>query len=156
MSRPLIAVVGGSVCTPQEAEWAAAVGRLVAEAGAVLLCGGLGGVMEAAARGAKAAGGVTVGLLPGSDPAAANPSIDIALATGLGEMRNALLVRAAGAVIAIGGGWGTLSEIALACRMRTPIVGLHDAFTAAVEIPRRERPEDAVAWALEQVRRQEV
>jgi uncharacterized protein (TIGR00725 family) len=156
MSRPLIAVVGGSMCSSEEAEWATTVGRLLAGGGAVLLCGGLGGVMEAAARGAKQVGGLTIGLLPGSDPADANPSIDVALATGMGEMRNALLVRAAQAVIAIGGGWGTLSEIALAQRIRTPVVGLHDAFTSAVDIPRVGRPEEAVRWALEQAERREV
>jgi uncharacterized protein (TIGR00725 family) len=156
MKGPLIAVVGGATCTPQEAAWAAAVGRLLAEQGAVLLCGGLGGVMAAAARGARDAGGLTVGILPGVDPGEANPDIDVALATGMGEMRNALIVRAARAVIAIGGGWGTLSEIALARRIETPVVGLHDAFTAAVDIPRVERPEDAAAWALEQARRRKV
>lgn len=156
MRAPLVAVVGGSECTPQEAEWASAVGRLIAQRGAVLVCGGLGGVMAAAARGAKEAGGLTVGILPGADPADANASIDVALATGMGEMRNALIVRAAQAVIAIGGGWGTLSEIALARRSNTPVVGLHDAFTSAVEIHREARPEDAVRWALEQARRQEV
>jgi uncharacterized protein (TIGR00725 family) len=156
MRAPLVAVVGGSECTPQEAEWAGAVGRLIAERGAVLVCGGLGGVMAAAARGAKQAGGLTVGILPSADPADANASIDVALATGMGEMRNALIVRAAQAVIAIGGGWGTLSEIALARRTNTPVVGLHDAFTSAVEIHREARPEDAVRWALEQARRQEV
>ena len=156
MRAPLVAVVGGSECTPEEAEWAGAVGRLIAERGAVLVCGGLGGVMAAAARGAKEAGGLTVGILPGADPADANASIDVALATGMGEMRNALIVRAAQAVIAIGGGWGTLSEIALARRTNTPVVGLHDGFTSAVEIHREARPEDAVRWALEQARRQEV
>jgi uncharacterized protein (TIGR00725 family) len=156
MRAPLVAVVGGSECTPQEAEWARAVGRLIAERGAVLVCGGLGGVMAAAARGAKEAGGLTVGILPSADPADANASIDVALATGMGEMRNALIVRAAQAVIAIGGGWGTLSEIALARRTNTPVVGLHDAFTSAVEIHREVRPEDAVCWALEQAGRQVV
>ena len=156
MRAPLVAVVGGSDCTPQEAEWAGAVGRLIAERGAVLVCGGLGGVMAAAARGAKEAGGLTVGILPGADPADANASIDVALPTGMGEMRNALIVRAAQAVIAIGGGWGTLSEIALARRTNTPVVGLHDAFTSAVEIHREVRPEDAVRWALEQAGRQVV
>lgn len=157
MSRaPLIAVVGGSTCSTEEAEWATAVGRLLAERGAVLVCGGLGGVMEAAARGAKQGGGLTIGILPGGDPDDANPSIDVAIATGMGEMRNALLVRAAGAVIAIGGGWGTLSEIALAQRISTPVVGLHDAFTSAVEIPRVTRPDEAVRWALEQAEQREV
>ena len=85
MRAPLIAVVGGSTCTSQEAEWARAVGRLLAQAGAVLVCGGLGGVMEAAAQGAHSAGGLTIGLLPGSDPAAANPSIVVAIPTGLGD-----------------------------------------------------------------------
>jgi uncharacterized protein (TIGR00725 family) len=156
MSRPLIAVVGGAACSAEEAAWATAVGRLLAQGGAVLVCGGLGGVMAAAARGAKESGGLTIGILPGSDPAEADPNIEIALATGMGEMRNALLVRVAQAVIAIGGGWGTLSEIALAQRIRTPVVGLHDAFPSAVEIPRVERPEAAVRWALEQARFQEV
>ena len=156
MRAPLVAVVGGSTCTGTEAEWAAAVGRLVAERGAILVCGGLGGVMEAAARGAKQAGGLTIGILPGDDPGAANPHIDVAIATGMGEMRNALIVRAAGAVIAIGGGWGTLSEIALARRIETPVVGLHDSFRPAVEIVRVEQPEQAVQWALEQARRREV
>ena len=156
MSRLLIAVVGGSTCSSEETEWAAAVGRLVAERGAVLVCGGLGGVMEAAARGAKQAGGLTVGILPGSDADDANPYIDVPLATGMGEMRNALIVRAAHAVIAIGGGWGTLSEIALAQRIETPVVGLHDAFTSTVGIPRVATPDGAVQWALEQARRREV
>jgi len=156
MRAPLVAVVGGGKCSGAEAAWAAAVGRLVAEGGAVLICGGLGGVMEAAARGAKQAGGLTIGILPGSDPEAANPHIDVAIATGMGEMRNALIVRAAGAVIAIGGGWGTLSEIALARRIETPVVGLHDAFVPTVAIPRVEQPEQAVQWALEQARRREV
>jgi len=154
--KPLIAVVGGSSCSTEETEWAVAVGRLLAERGAVLVCGGYGGVMEAAARGAKQADGVTIGILAGSDPRDANPHIDIALATGMGEMRNALLVRVAGAVIAIGGGWGTLSEIALAQRIGTPVVGLHDAFVSAVDMPRVTTPAQAVAWAMEQVAGQTV
>ena len=154
--RPLVAVIGGSTCTSEEAEWAGVVGRLLAERGAVLLCGGLGGVMEAAARGAKQGQGLTVGILPGNDPADANPFIDVPLATGMGEMRNALIVRAAQAVIAIGGGWGTLSEIALAQRIGTPIVGLHDAFPSVVDMPRVTTPEQAVRWALEQAREGQV
>lgn len=146
--RPLVAVVGGHDCSPAEAALAEEVGRRLADAGAVLLCGGLGGVMEAAARGVKSvAGGLTVGILPGDDRAAANPFIDVALATGMGEMRNALIVRAADAVIAIAGGWGTLSEIALARRVGTGVVGLRDAFPGIV-IPRVETPAAAVAWAL--------
>jgi hypothetical protein len=156
MRRRLIAVVGGSTCTSEEEDWAAAVGRLVAEQGAVLVCGGLGGVMAAAARGAREAGGLTIGILPGSDPADANPSIEVPLATGMGEMRNALIVRVADALIAIGGGWGTLSEIALAQRIETPVVGLHDAFASTIDLPRVATPSAAVQWALEQARRREV
>ena len=100
------------------------MGRELAARGAVLVCGGLGGVMEAACRGAKDAGGRTVGILPGTDRAAANPFVDTAIPTGLGEARNALVVRAADALIAVGGGYGTLSEIALALKAGKPVVGL--------------------------------
>jgi uncharacterized protein (TIGR00725 family) len=121
---PYIAVVGpGQADQPQLAA-AEAVGRELAEAGAVVVCGGLGGVMEAACRGAKDAGGTTVGILPGSDRAAANPFVDVAIPTGLGEARNALVVRAADALIAVGGGYGTLSEIALALKAGKPVVGV--------------------------------
>ncbi|MGH7610731.1 MAG: TIGR00725 family protein, partial [Candidatus Dormibacteria bacterium] len=100
------------------------MGELMAEGGAVLLCGGLGGAMEAAAEGASRAGGLTVGLLPGDDPRAASPWIRVPIATGLGEGRNLLLVRAAQAVIAVGGALGTLTEIALALRLGRPVAGL--------------------------------
>jgi len=92
---------------------------------------------------------MTVGILPGADPAAANPYIDVPLATGLGEMRNLLIVRTAQALVAIGGGVGTLSEIALAQRIGKPVVGLHDSFRNAVDIPRVQTAAAAVAWALE-------
>lgn len=147
--KRLIAVVGGHRCSPEEAALAEEVGRRLAAAGAVVLCGGLGGVMEAAARGAKSvAGSLTVGLLPSDDPRDANAFIDLPLATGMGEMRNALIVRAAHAVIAIGGGWGTLSEIALARRIARPVVGLRDAFPPALDIPRVDTPAEAVERAL--------
>ena len=120
-----IAIIGAGQCTPEEAAWAEEVGRRLAEAEVTLVCGGLGGVMEAACRGARAAGGLTVGLLPGLDRHDANPHLSLALPTGLGEARNILVVRAAQAVIAIGGEYGTLSEIALSLRARIPIVGLN-------------------------------
>jgi uncharacterized protein (TIGR00725 family) len=103
---------------------AEAVGRGLAARGAVVVCGGLGGAMEAACRGAKEAGGMTVGLLPGLDRRDANPYVDVAVTTGLGEARNALVVRAADALIAVGGGYGTLSEIGLALRTGKRVVGL--------------------------------
>ncbi len=150
--RPIIAVIGGSTCSAEETALAVETGRLLAERGAVLVCGGLSGVMEGAARGAQTNGGVTVGILPGADPAAANRYIDVPLATGLGEMRNFLIVRTAHALIAIGGGVGTLSEIALAQRIGKPVVGLQDSFRNAVDIPRVESAADAVRWALERAR----
>jgi hypothetical protein len=150
--KAIIAVIGGSTCSAQEAGAAEETGWRLAEQGAIVVCGGLGGVMEAVAKGAKANGGTTVGILPGTDPRAANPYIDIPLATGLGEMRNFLIVRAAHALIAIGGGVGTLSELALAQRIGRPVVGLHDSFRNAVEMPRVETAEAAVRWALERAR----
>ncbi len=120
-----VAVVGPGM--PDETgilDLAYAVGGALARAGAVVVCGGLGGVMEAACRGAKDAGGTTVGLLPGPDRSAANAYVDIAVPTGLGEARNALVVRAADAVVAVGGGWGTMSEIALAVRTGVPVIAL--------------------------------
>ena len=146
--KPLVAVVGGSECTAAEGAVAEDVGRRLAQAGAIVLCGGLTGVMEAVAKGARAGGGLTIGILPGNDPADANRFIDIPLATGMGEMRNALIVRAAGAVIAIGGSYGTLSEIALALRIGTPVVGLHDRFAETVDIPRAGDAAAAVDLAL--------
>lgn len=119
-----VAVCGAATAAKEEASLAEQVGRLLAEGGAVVVCGGLGGVMEAAARGATAAGGIAVGLLPGDDRAGAAPPLTLALPTGMGEGRNALIARAADAVIAIGGEWGTLSEIALALKMGKPVIGL--------------------------------
>jgi hypothetical protein len=126
MARPaLVAVCGPGRAGAEEERLAEEVGRRLAEAGAVVLCGGLGGVMAAAARGARAAGGLCVGLLPGDDPQDADPEVGLALPTGLGELRNGLLVRACGAVVAIGGAYGTLSEIGFALRLGRPVVGLH-------------------------------
>jgi uncharacterized protein (TIGR00725 family) len=122
---PSIAVCGpGEDAAPGELAWAEEVGGLLAEAGAVLVCGGLGGVMEAACRGARSKLGLTIGLLPGDRRDDANGWVSIAIPTGLGEARNALVVRAAEAVIAIGGGWGTLSEVAFAMKRGTPVISL--------------------------------
>ena len=139
-------MVGPSEATAEEMETAEAVGGLLAGSGAVVVCGGLGGVMEAAARGAATAGGAVVGLLPGRDRAEANRHVTVAIATGMGEMRNVLVVRAADAVIAVGGAYGTLSEIALALRTNVPVVGLGTwALDEVVEAP---DPAAAVALAL--------
>jgi uncharacterized protein (TIGR00725 family) len=119
-----IGVAGSSQPSREQLELAEAVGRRLAEAGAIIVCGGGLGVMTAVCRGAHAAGGTTVGLLPGHDRREGNPHLDVALPTGLGEGRNLLLVRASDALVAIGGGFGTLSEIALALRTGVPVVGL--------------------------------
>lgn len=118
-----VAVVGPGEPTAEEESAAEVVGTELGRAGALVVCGGLGGVMAAACRGAVAAGGTTLGLLPGTERAAANPWVTVAVPTGLGEARNALVVRSADAVIAVGGSYGTLSEIALALRAGTPVVG---------------------------------
>jgi uncharacterized protein (TIGR00725 family) len=117
--------VGPGDASPDELAMAETVGRLVAQRGAALVCGGLGGVMEAACRGARAEGGATIGILPGLDRSAANPHVQVAIATGLGEARNALVVRAADCLIAVGGAYGTLSEIALALKAGKRVVGLN-------------------------------
>jgi uncharacterized protein (TIGR00725 family) len=120
-----VAVVGaGDGVSAEALDRAQAVGAELARRGAVLVCGGLGGVMEAACRGASEAGGLTVGILPGADRAAANAWVGVAIATGMGELRNGLVVRSAEAVIAIAGGHGTLSEIALALKAGKRVVGL--------------------------------
>jgi uncharacterized protein (TIGR00725 family) len=121
---PYIAVVGSGRADEREIAEAEAVGHGLASAGAIVVCGALGGVMAAACRGAKAAGGTTIGILPGADRAAANQWVDFAIPTGLGEARNALVVRAADALVAVGGEYGTLSEIALALKAGKPVVGL--------------------------------
>jgi uncharacterized protein (TIGR00725 family) len=121
---PYIAVIGPGQADERQLADAECAGRALAEAGAVVVCGGLGGVMEAACRGAREAGGTTVGLLPGSERSAANAWVDVALPTGLGEARNALVVRAADAVVAVGGEYGTLSELALALKAGKPVVGV--------------------------------
>jgi uncharacterized protein (TIGR00725 family) len=117
-------VVGSGDADRQAEAVAEDVGRGLAQHGAIVVCGGLGGVMEAACRGAKEHGGTTVGILPGLDRRDANRWVDVAIATGLGEARNALVARAADALVAVSGGFGTLSEIALALRTGTPVIGV--------------------------------
>jgi len=124
---------------------AEAVGRALGSRGVVLMCGGLGGVMEAACRGAKEAGGTTVGLLPGLDRAAANAHVDLAIPTGLGEARNAMVARSGDALIAVGGGYGTLSEIALALKGGKLVVGIGSwDIEGVVSVPDAEAAVEAV------------
>jgi uncharacterized protein (TIGR00725 family) len=120
----LIAVIGSSDCSAEESALAEATGREIARYGATLVCGGLGGVMEAACKGARAEGGVTLGILPGDDIRTANAYVSIPVATGLGEARNVIIIKSAAAVIAISGEYGTLSEIAFALKAGKTVVGL--------------------------------
>lgn len=122
--RRYTGVIGAGECDAEFRMLAEAVGRGIAEAGAVLVCGGMGGVMEAACRGAKAAGGMTIGILPGPDRSGANECVDIAIATGIGEARNLAIIRTSDALIAVGGSYGTLSEIGFALKMGKKVVGL--------------------------------
>jgi len=148
-----IAVIGAGRCSAPIAALAEGVGRELAKRGAVLVCGGLGGVMEAACRGAKAEGGLTVGILPGRSRQDANPYVDIPIVTGMGEARNVLVVQSAQAVIAVHGEYGTLSEIAHALKLRIPVVGigtwqlLKDGEERQA-IVRAETPQEAVERAM--------
>jgi uncharacterized protein (TIGR00725 family) len=139
-------VVGPGDADEKERSVAEEVGRLLAEAGAIVVTGGCGGVMEAASKGAREAGAMTLGILPGADRGQANDWIAVAVPTGMGEARNALVVRAADAVVAVGGAWGTLSEIALARKTGTPVVGIESWDLEGVE--RLETAAEAVATVL--------
>ena len=147
-----IGVVGAAEASHAEEETAYAVGAAIGKAGAVLICGGRGGVMTAAARGCREAAGWTVGVLPGTRAQEANPWIRLPLATGMGEARNALVVRASEAVLAVGGGWGTLSEIALAHKMEIPVGLLGTAPAEGLDLGRFADPDAAVRWALAEAR----
>jgi uncharacterized protein (TIGR00725 family) len=142
MRRVYVAVVGPGEADEETLARAEEVGGEIARRDAVLVCGGLGGAMEAACRGARSAGGLTVGILPGLDRAVANEHVEIALPTGMGELRNGLIVRAADAVVAVAGEFGTLSEVAFALKTGVPVVGL-----STWELVRQGRPVRAIAEA---------
>ncbi|SRR5712692_2209599 len=144
MPRRYVAVCGASEATGSQLSAAREVGKLLAEAGAIVINGGMGGVSGAASEGAGTAGGIVVGMLPDTDRGGANPHLTVALPTGMGQARNVLIVTAADAVIAIGEGWGTLSEIAVARRLGRPVVALDSWSVKGLE---------AVATPAEAVRR---
>jgi uncharacterized protein (TIGR00725 family) len=154
VSRVYVAVCGPDPAPPEVAAQAEEVGRLLARAGAVLVCGGLGGTMEATARGVHAEGGTSVGILPGSGRSDANSYLSLSIPTGMGEMRNALIVRSADVVIAVAGEFGTLSEIAFALKTGVPVVGLDtwQLTKPGRQVPdpivRATSPKDAVEQAL--------
>jgi uncharacterized protein (TIGR00725 family) len=143
---PFVAVVGASQATQADLIDAEEVGRLLGDAGATIVCGGRGGVMAAASRGAASVGGVVVGMLPGDSRADANEWVSVAIPTGLGELRNGLIVRTADAMVAVGGAYGTLSEVALGLQAGLAVFGLHtweiDGIVAV------DSPDEAVRLAL--------
>ncbi len=121
----MIGVIGAGSCNNEVFELAQKIGAGIAKMGAILVCGGLGGVMEGACRGAYEAGGQAVGILPGRDSTDANPYVTIPIVTDMGHARNVLIVRTSNLLIAISGGYGTLSEISIALKLEKPVVGLH-------------------------------
>ncbi len=152
--KKFIAVIGGNKCSPEEARNAEEVGRELAKRGAILICGGMGGVMEAACKGAQSAGGITIGVLPRDDRRDANPYVQIPIVTGMGYARNAIIIKSSQAIIAIDGIYGTLSEIGHALQSGLPVIGLNTWALARNGkpdnsiIPARD-PVDAVDKALE-------
>ena len=160
--RPLlIAVIGGGAPSARAYELAEAVGRELAQRGAVVVCGGLGGVMEAACKGAKSAGGVTIGMMPGDDPRSANPWVDYPVMTGMGYARNVIVVKTGRAAIAVDGAYGTLSEIGHALGDGTPVIGLEtwelmSGTGFPLEVTRADSPVDAVEKALAAARERDV
>ncbi|NIM20023.1 MAG: TIGR00725 family protein [Candidatus Latescibacteria bacterium] len=148
--KPLIGVIGSGECDEETERLAYEVGRKIAEAGYGLVCGGLGGVMEAACRGASEAGGLTVGILPSDSPNTANPFVGVAVATGMGIARNAIIIRSALAVIAIRGGPGTLSEVAFCLQLGVPIVSLK-SFTLDPKIIQVQTSEEALKEVINRI-----
>jgi len=150
LNQPLrIGVIGSSSVSDSVDELAKEVGSAIARAEAIVVCGGLGGVMAAVAAGAAEEGGVVIGILPGSDPTDAAPGISIPLPTGLGEARNVLVVRSSEAVIAISGEWGTLSEAAFCRKFHVPLIGLETDLPSDVLEEIASGPSEAVARAVE-------
>ena len=147
-SKPIIAIVGAGKCSKKLRDRAAEVGRYVAEQGGVVVCGGLGGIMEGAARGAKEAGGLTIGILPTENKEDANEYIDIIIPTGFGEARNIMVVRTADAVVAFPGKYGTLSEMAFALHAKKPVISV-SAWQLGDEIRHVDSPLEAAKLAME-------
>ncbi len=145
--QTVIGVIGRGVASEEELNTAYEVGREIAKRDIVLVSGGMGGVMEAACRGAKTEGGLTVGIIPGIDKGEANPYVDIPVVTGMGHGRNVIVVHSSDAIIAIGGSYGTLSEIAFALRLRIPIIGIN-TWDVSSEIKNAESPGEAVDMAI--------
>ncbi|MCL2678897.1 MAG: TIGR00725 family protein [Dehalococcoidia bacterium] len=155
-NRKFISVIGASQASASELALAEAAGKEIAHAGAVLVCGGMGGVMEAACRGAKSVGGTTIGILPGNHRGEGNPYLDFPIASGVGHARNVAVVKTGQAVIAVGGSYGTLTEIGYALNAGLPVIGL-ESWTISRKgrgkcpIISATTPAEAVKMALEMI-----
>ena len=145
--KPRIGVIGGSTVNAQEYKTAELVGKEIAKRGGIVICGGMGGVMEAVSRGASSLGGLVVGILPGMDDKEANKYVDIPIVTGFGHGRNIIVVSSSEIIIAIGGSFGTLSEISFALRLGIPVIGLN-TWNVSKEIIKSENPLQAVDKAF--------
>ena len=145
--QTIIGVIGAGDASEQECKSAELVGEEIARNGCTLLCGGMGGVMEASCRGAKSHGGATIGILPGNSKADCNPYIDYPIVTAMGHGRNIIVARSSDAIIAIGGSYGTLSEIAFALRLQIPIIGIK-TWDVSSDIKKAETPKEAVYMAI--------
>jgi hypothetical protein len=146
-----IGVIGGSSCNPRQSEIAYKVGQLIAQGGGILVCGGMGGVMEAACRGAWENGGITVGILPGGSAREGNRYLTVPVVTGMGYARNALVVMSSQAIVAVGGKYGTLSELAYASQFGVPAFGL-STWKVRMPVKHVRSPTEAVRLAFEAVR----
>ncbi len=143
----IIGVIGTSEASTEEYQTAEEIGREIARRKGILVCGGLGGVMEASCRGAKSEGGLTIGIIPGSSKKEANPYVDIPIVTGISEARNIIVVRSSNAIIAIGGSFGTLSEIAFALKLEIPVIGIN-TWEVSTNIKKATTPKEAVDLAF--------
>jgi len=153
VKKTVIGVIGAGSCEEKISRIAYEVGRLIASQGGILVTGGLGGVMEAASCGAKDAGGITVGILPGVSRDEANPCVDIPVVTGMSHARNVIVVRTAEAVIAVAGEYGTLSEIAIALKLGKPVIGISTPWEEIRGVRKANTPEEAVRMAFELAKR---
>jgi len=142
-----IGVIGANHASVDECKTAEEIGKEIAKRGGILVCGGLGGVMEAACRGAKSEGGLTIGIIPGFSKSDANPYVDIPVVTGMSHARNIIVVRSSDAIIAIGGSYGTLSEIAFALKLEIPVIGI-STWEVSPEVRRVTTPKEAVDLAF--------
>ena len=138
-----IGIIGAGTCSQEIYKTAEKLGKLVAERGDILICGGLGGVMEAAAKGAKSKSGTTIGILPGFSTEDANPFIDIPIVTGLSHARNVIIARSSDVLIAVAGEYGTLSEIAIALKLGKPVIGI-SSWNISKDIFQTQSPEEAI------------